>query len=132
MQKNVREVARIVGEFRDLIKDIKSDANICSETINEADKAFGDIRHYCELKYPVKRSSKTKVCRLIHDYSLERRIAKDYLEVITPLVEYLEGHPGLVNDIGRIANQINKTSSFVNSERKYVPRVLEDLFKGGC
>lgn len=120
----------LLNEFRNLIKEVKQLESIYEAEINEMDKAFGDIRHFCELDYPVERKGKTKVVKLIKECSDRRRKAKDNLEILKPLIAYIDAHPKFVQDIGAVANEMK------NIERKqhgriYRPRILKELFSEG-
>ena len=90
MQYDYERAAAIINAFRDLVMEIKSIDNACQTEIKEADMAFCDIRHKCEIDYPKNRSTRTKICRLMKEYSVRRRNAKETLEVITPLVRFLD------------------------------------------
>lgn len=120
-------IITLLNEFRNLIKEVKQLESIYEVEINEMDKAFGDIRHFCELDYPVERKGKTKVVKLIKECSDRRRKAKDNLEILKPLIAYIDAHPKFVQDIGAVANEMK------NIERKqqgriYRPRILKELF----
>lgn len=123
-----KEVVKTVGAFRELMNEVQEAVNICEAEIVEADKAFGDIRHFCELDYPTDRKRKTLVCQLMRDYGKRRRKAKDLLEVLKPLAE-LCGDKKFMNRIGRIANEAAAAQRRVEGERRYAPRVVEELFK---
>lgn len=120
------QVCEIVTNFYTLVKELELDRKCCATTVNEADKAFGDIRHYCEFDYPTERKQRTKVCKLINQYSKERRIAKDFLDVTEPVASLLGA--AFLNQMGRIANDTKKALSKTEG-RNYVPRVLDELFK---
>lgn len=124
-----KEIVDIIHRFRDLTVEAQSIAEQCEMTIKEADKAFGDIRHYCEFNKSIDARTKTKICRLMREYSEKRREAKDTLEIISALNEYISQNREFVSNIGYIWNTTNKKWKFVNSERVYVPRVLEELFE---
>lgn len=120
-----KKYLKTVEDFRDLVKDVEQRVSICEAEIVEADKAFGDIRHYCELEYPTMPSKRTKVCQLIKEYSERRRRAKDELEIIKPLAEMLKKYPNLKTSICTVYNQMNNVN---RGSRYYNPRVLKDLF----
>ena len=124
-----RQTVHVVDEFRKLCNELNTTKNILEEEVLEADKAFGDIRHYCELHYPTTRSGKTKVCRLIKELSDRRRAAKDALAVLAPLIEFLGENPKLCNEFGKIANGMRKQLNQIEGERHYNPRVLKELFE---
>lgn len=123
------EIVDIVSKFRDLLKDVKTAYQVQSEIVNEADKAFGDIRHKCELDYPTSGKGKTQICRLIEQYSKQRRMAKERMQVLEPLVEFANKHGVMISVIGNVANAMNRELKHVQGEKKYAPRVLTDLFK---
>ena len=123
------EIVEIVDKFRDLLKDVKTEYQVQSDIVNEADKAFGDIRHKCELDYPTSGKGKTQICRLMSQYSKQRRVAKERMQILEPLVEFANKNGAIINLIGNVANSMNKDLKHVQSEKKYAPRVLTDLFK---
>lgn len=123
------EVVEIVTKFRDLIKTIQEDARVNESIIQESDKAWGDIRHYCEFKNTARRPKKTQLFRLIGSYGRQRRQAKNFLQVAQPLLDFMDKQPNFVKNIGTVANEMNKALKFVEGEHKYVPRVLTDLFE---
>lgn len=117
-----------VNAFKDILKSIVETHKINDSTVSECDKAIGDVRHYCEIQYPTKRTDKTKVCKLIHDYSVTRREAKDTLKLIAPLVEFANKHKDIINELNKVVNEMNKEAKYLDSDRGYTPRVLDDLF----
>ena len=123
------DINRITKDFVDMVKYLRNNETYYGSIVNECDKALGDLYHYCELHYPTTRSGKTKVVSLIRDISTVRRKAKDILELVDPILKLDTSN---VNDLGRVSNSINKTYNklYIN-ERKYTPRVLEELFKDG-
>lgn len=120
------EICQIISDFYEVLKDAKSDISICSATVNEADKAFGDIRHFCEFNYPTDRKMRTKICRLINEYSKERRVAKDLIDILTPLANGYDNNS--INRMGKIVNETKKALAKTEG-RAYAPRVLNELFE---
>ena len=121
MQYDYERAAAIINAFRDLVMEIKSIDNACQTEIKEADMAFCDIRHKCEIDYPKNRSTRTKICRLMKEYSVRRRNAKETLEVITPLVRFLDKNTYASNLIGEMANETRKALE-TPAEAKYIRR----------
>lgn len=126
---SAEDINRITKDFVDMVKYLRNNETYYSSIVNECDKALGDLYHYCELYYPTTRSGKTKVVSLIRDISTTRRKAKDILELVEPILKLDTSY---MNELGRVSNSINKTYSklYING-RRYVPRVLNDLFKDG-
>lgn len=124
MQYDYERAAAIINAFRDLVMEIKSIDKACQTEIKEADMAFCDIRHKCEIDYPKNRSTRTKICRLMKEYSVRRRNAKETLEVITPLVRFLDKNTHASNLIGQMANETRKALENTRRSKVYKARVL--------
>ena len=123
---SLEEIVEVLVNFKEVMNYVRQNHGVWDSTVQECDKAFGDIRHYCELQYPTQRRDKTKVVRLIHDTSVKRRECKDYLEVLAPLFESGLIEEKHLNNLSRIINQIKKNQE---KNRAYKPRVLDELFK---
>lgn len=125
----IPHVVKTVNDFRDLVNQVRELKSIFEEDKREAEMAFMDIRHFCEIRYPKDRRTRTKVCQLIRDYSIKRRKAKDILRIIEPLAKLIEQNPRLISEIGKATNEMNKEKRMLDADRHYNPRILEDLFK---
>lgn len=123
---SAEDINRITKDFVDMVKYLRNNETYYGSIVNECDKALGDLYHYCELCYPTTRSGKTKVVSLIRDISTIRRKAKDILELVEPILKLDTSY---TNELGRVSNSINKSYNklYING-RRYVPRVLNDLF----
>ena len=123
---NLENIVKILNEYKSVINYISKNKKMWEDIVVECDKAFGDIRHYCELNYPTDRKGKTKVVKLLKDTSLERRKYKDLLQTLEPLLEsnYVEGKN--VSEFSRVINAIDKK---YKQEKTYTPRVLKELFE---
>lgn len=96
----IKQCISCYDNFLDLINFTQKEITSCYNIIADCDKAICDIRHYCELNYPLKPKQKTIVVKLLHNYSTKRREAKDTIAVLKA------------------------------GERKYTPRILNALFMG--
>lgn len=123
---SLEEIVEVLANFKEVMNYVRQNHSVWDSTVQECDKAFGDIRHYCELQYPTQRKDKTKVVRLIHDFSVKRRECKDYLEVLAPLFESSLVEEKQLMNVNRVINQIKKNQ---DRNKKYMPRVLDELFK---
>lgn len=124
---SLEEIVEVLANFKEVMNYVRQNHSVWDSTVQECDKAFGDIRHYCELQYPTQRKDKTKVVRLIHDFSVKRRECKDYLEVLAPLFESSLVEEKQLMNLNRVINQIKKNQ---DRNKKYMPRVLDELFTG--
>ena len=62
------------------------------------------------------------------EYSKQRRVAKERMQVLEPLVEFANKNGAIINLLGNVANTMNKELRHTQSEKKYAPRVLTELF----
>ena len=92
MEYTKENVVKIVEDFKDLIVALEMERRIRYDAVHESDCSLGDIRHFCELNYPTKRSTRTKVCQLMRDISKKRRDDKDFLDVTQPLADFLSNN----------------------------------------
>jgi hypothetical protein len=128
MQYDYERAARVINEFRNLVVEVKTINSACQAEVSEADAAFCDIRHKCEIDYPTERRMRTRICSLLKEYSVRRRKAKETLEVISPLVRFLEKNAHFGNHIGQVANETRKALENTRRDKTYRARVLEELF----
>lgn len=128
MNFDLKQDVKTINDFKEIIKNIQETYRINNDIIVECDKAMGDVRHYCELSYPTKRTDKTKVCKLMHDYSVKRREAKDTISAIEPLVNLLKANKDFLSKFNQAINEMNKNTKRIESDKIYTPRVLTKLF----
>lgn len=120
---------KTAAEFKKLLNEAQSILRMCDEEINEADKAFGDIRHYCELKYTSDRKKRSDVYKLIREYSIRRRRAKDIKSLLEPLGLWSATNVTARENLFKTINVMQKELNYINGDKKYAPRVLDELFK---
>jgi hypothetical protein len=118
------ELVKAIADFHEALVYIDHNYLTWKNTVHECDQAFGDIRHYCELSYPNDRSKRTKICRLMRDYGVKRRMYKDLLLVLDPILEI---SMKLKNDgIYQAANTVRKLNDKTQAgNREYKPRVIQ-------
>lgn len=130
MQYDYERAAAIINDFRNLVMEVGTIERACRAEVTEADLAFCDIRHKCEIDYPKNnRSMRTKICRLMNEYSVRRRNAKETLEVITPIVKFLDKNTHISNSIGQMNNETRKALENTRRSKVYKARVLSELFE---
>lgn len=121
-----KQIYETTEAFFKMLNELQSDISVNETLVKEADKAFGDIRHFCEFSYPTERKKRTEICKLIRDYSKQRREAKDFLSVAEPLLEVKKD---LYISINKVISNMRKAYKDIENERHYNPRVLNELFK---
>jgi chromosomal replication initiation ATPase DnaA len=125
-----QQVKETFDSYRKILREIDSLANQWEAEVKECDQAFSDIRHYCEFnKKNVDRATKTKITKLLADYSERRRIAKDNLIVLNQFIAYGRSHTSVLSELDKIAGDIKKQAAYVTGQRVYNPRVLTELFE---
>lgn len=129
MEYDYEKAVQVAQEFKKLLNEARSIVNICGDEINEADKAFGDIRHYCEINYTSDRKKQREVYLLIRKYSQQRRLAKNIKAIMEPLVAFAEAKKTAKGRLEFAINNMQKELNHTVGERKYAPRVLDGLFK---
>lgn len=121
------DINRISNDFIQMMRTIRKEATHYGDVINECDKAFSDVYHYCELQQPKNHKSKTTVTKLLHDISCVRRKAKD-LQYLSEALISIDNKA--YDEIAKAVNQVNKRhEKTFSGDRHYQPRVLTDLFK---
>ena len=123
-----KEYLDIINKFRKLLRDLPNIQKRISDTIHDADSAFGDIRHKLELDYPTTRKERTAICKAIKDYSIERRKAKNEENVVKELYDLSVKYPKLANDLDDIAGKMNKAIKDIEKDRVYHVRILNNMF----
>lgn len=129
MYKEIREK---FDSFRKIIREMDSLANQWETEVKECDQVFGDIRHFCEFNKKIDRTTKSKVHKLLAEYSDRRRIAKDNLIVLEQFISFSRSNKTILNELDKIAGDIKKQVVYVEGQRYYKPRVLQELFGGGA
>jgi hypothetical protein len=114
-------------EFRRIAREIGDSIAYWEQEVHLCDQAFGDIRHLAE-KQIIDQKKRTKVFKLLREYSLRRREAKDNLGVLQPLGEFIGKHKGIWQELDGVYGKMRKEMQHVDSERVYNPRVLPDIF----
>ena len=89
-------------------------------------KLLGILDTFASLTILQKGKKRTSVCKLIRDYSKQRRESKDFLSVAEPL---LKEKKDLQLALGKAIPEMRKAYKVIENERHYNPRVLNDLFE---
>lgn len=121
------EAVRIINDFRKLIRTLNSNRSLMEAEVVEADKAFGDIRHFVENK-KTDAKKRTKLIKLMKEFSDSRRRAKDGLIYTEPLMKFLSEEKSLDQKLGKVASEMEKAREKMDG-RVYHPRVLKALFE---
>ena len=114
--------------FRKSLRDMDIIRNQLNDTIHEADSAIGDCRHKLEIDYPTTRKERTAICKVIRDYGIERRKAKNAEQVLNELFVFVDNHKQLINELDNLYGKMKKAKESVEKEKTYKVRVLTEIF----
>ena len=119
---------KALDDFRKSLRDMDTIRNQLNDTIHEADSAIGDCRHKLEIDYPTTRKERTAICKVIRDYGIERRKAKNAEQVLNELFSFADNHKQLINELDNLYGKIKKAKESVEKEKSYKVRVLTEMF----
>ena len=119
---------KVLDDFRKSLRDMDTIRNQLNDIIHEADSAIGDCRHKLEIDYPTTRKERTAICKVIRDYGIERRKAKNAEQVLNELFAFADNHKQLINELDNLYGKIKKAKESVEKEKLYKVRVLTEMF----
>ena len=67
--------------------------------------------------------------KLIREYSIRRRRAKDIKSLLEPLGLWSATNVTARENLFKTINVMQKELNYINGDKKYAPRVLDELFK---
>ncbi len=116
----------IINDFVKMMEDASKDYAWSFEQVNRMDKLTQDYLHMLELgnlNYKERAKVATKLARC----RKTRRECKDTVEVLKPLVEFLESDRGknLYNLVREALGKTRKVEERMET-RVYIPRVLDE------
>ena len=98
------------------------------EQVGILDKALSDIRHAVETEYDGDVERGNMYAQKLHEVAKERRQFKNMQELFLPVFNVYKRADELRHAINAMAHYAD---IIANNGRKYEPKVLPDLFKGG-
>lgn len=108
------------SDLRDTVNTIRKTNNELNKELSQIDKLITDIKHEIEFgKFDVFRGYKK--FKQLQEALHKRRIIKDEVELIEPLIRYTGSIEKSVDKVYTAV--VNKELNFKN--RKYTPRVLK-------
>lgn len=114
----------IIKEFCKMMEDASKDYEWNFNEVNRMDKLTQDYLHKLELD-DLDYSERAKIATQLMQCRKSRRACKDTVEVLRPLVEFLESDRGknLYNLVREALGKTRKVEERMET-RVYVPRVL--------
>lgn len=126
-QKNTTpQFSQLISSFCKLMEDAKSDYSWNFSEVNRMDRLTQDYLHKLELE-DLDYKDRAKVATQLAKCRQMRRACKDTVEVLEPLVQFLESDKGknLLNLVREALGKTRKVEERMET-RSYVRRVLED------
>lgn len=126
MAKENRTVVQRLEDFCNLCTDSVQDYNYYYDEVNRLDKLTQDYLHIMELD-DLKYGERAKLATKLSECRRERREAKDNVEVLQSLVDYLFSDAGLAMTKA-LKTVLGKTRQMENyhKTRSYKFRILQD------
>lgn len=114
-----------ISAFCKLMEDAKSDYTWNYGEVNRMDRLTQDYLHKLELE-DLDYQERAKIATQLRRCRQARRACKDMVEVLEPLVQFLESDKGknLLNLVREALGKTRKVEERMET-RTYIPRVLE-------
>ncbi|MBP2656238.1 MAG: hypothetical protein H6Q73_3807 [Firmicutes bacterium] len=124
-----KEARNIADEFSRITREVPGSIKFYLDEKNICDKAISDIRHFAEFN-KTDRTTDRKLIRTLREYSKRRREADDNIKILKPLAEFIDNNSVALNRLDQLRGEMKKMAQYVESDRVYKPRILEELFEG--
>ena len=113
-----------ISAFLKLMEDVQRDYAYNGEQVERINKLTQDYLHSLELD-GLNYKERAKIATRLSKARQERRAHKDMVEVLEPLVSFLENDKGktLINLMREVLGKTRKVEGYLEN-RVYIPRVL--------
>lgn len=112
-------------DFLKFIDSVKSYYNIANDELAEQNDNLCDIEHMLELE-ELTYHEQARLAKLEKEIRQNRRRAKDNIAVLQPIIDYIEKHPSMINELRNVQGQVNKQEKILKN-RSYTKRGTLDL-----
>lgn len=116
------EIKQIINSLEEALKEY----NYCYNRVNDIDYLTQDYLHKLELE-DLDYASRAKIATMLSKLRKERRIHKDKVEVLEPLIDYLTSDKGktAINLLKEVLGKTRKAEER-HQNRVYINKRLED------
>lgn len=120
-----RKFSLSIKSFCDTVEQSLKDYKYNSDKVKEMDSLTQDYLHMMEfgnLNY----KERAKVATKLQQVRRERRMYKDSLEILQPLVDFMEQdkNKNLINLLRNVQGLVNKEENRLMNARDYYPKVI--------
>lgn len=122
------EVSTSIGAFVEFKKQAESMYNYCKEQLEKANAATVDYTH--KIEFSKTASERNKITTAMHQLLKDRRYYKDRVEELEDFIKLFNDPKmkDLFNQLNNVIGMVRKQEEY-HKDRKYIPRVVKDLFK---
>lgn len=116
--------SEIIESFNNMVRQVKSDFNYHTESMKKMEALTQDYLHKLELE-ELSYNERAKIATALAKARKERRVSKDIVESLRPMVTYLNEKRGtdMVRSMSEILGKIRIIEDCFE-KRVYFPRVL--------
>ena len=112
-----------IDRFARFVKQVQLDYQYHFENVNKKDKETQDLLHEIELgEYKSRDKTATKLAKVRR----ERRVSKDIVEVIEPIIKYINENKKAFNNLSQLLGDVRKVEKS-HQGRTYKAKVRTDL-----
>lgn len=125
-KRSVQQFSDIISGFLSMMETAKKDHEWNYAEVNRMDYLTQDYLHKLELE-KLSYQERAKIATALKRCRKARRASKDTVEILSPLVSFLESERGktLINLTHEILGQTRKIEAKMGT-RTYFPRVLKE------
>jgi len=97
----MKNVSKGLEVFLDYLRECEQDYRIAASDEQHTNDLTQDILHSLELEQH-DRNAYARFARQLRDVRRERRVAKDAIAELTPIIEWAEANKGVVKELERV------------------------------
>lgn len=123
-----REASERLSEFLSFLRESEDNLRMAIEEMEQTGAETQDILHRLEL-YDDKHHAVAALGKKMRTVRRRRRVAKDTVELLTPLVEWAGENKDFLSGLQRVLGELRKIERR-QQNRTYLPRT--DILEDGC
>lgn len=120
--KTEKKLSEQLSDFLSLINGVKASYDYFHSKMIEQDKATQDLLHTLELENLGYRE-RAKLSTKMRDIRRVRRVCKDSVEELKPLLEYIEHNKKAIDNLRNTLGELRKQERY-HENRRYYPRII--------
>ena len=110
-----------LSSFLKFVREVKTKQSMLQTTLSELNSASSDILHYAELHDDLGGWQGYDLYKKLRDTRRERRMCKDEIELLTPVLQWVEESDGAIKKLERVLGEVRKNKGLIEN-RGYVMR----------